>query len=240
MKNLIVIVFINLALQGCATTTKASPKTLGEQQATHTPSGSQATLPNQDTKKLIDLLQSKAEKGNPIALYHLGNIYAEGVGDIKKDPALSIMYFKQSAERGHAKAQYNIGASYKLGDGLPQSNKDAKIWYEKAASQGYADAQVQLGLIYLDTEPRTALKWFQAAAMQGSTDGQFLLASMYIRGEGVPQNQAEAYVWMSIAAASGDKDAKTMRDNIKQKLSSEALSKAQSRSITLFNKIKTD
>jgi len=58
---------------------------------------------------------------------------------------------------------------------FPQDDAKAIKWYLKAAEQGNADAQNNLGLMY-QTE---AIKWYLKAAEQGNTGAQFNLGLMY-------------------------------------------------------------
>ena len=48
------------------------------------------------------------------------------------------------AAQGLAHAQFNMGAMHETGQGMPQSDKKAAVWYRKAADQGDAEAQLQL------------------------------------------------------------------------------------------------
>ncbi len=48
-------------------------------------------------------------------------------------------------------AQYNLGVMYANGQGVPKDEKQAVVWYRKAAEQGYADAQHNLGLMQEET-----------------------------------------------------------------------------------------
>ena len=52
------------------------------------------------------------------------------------------------AEKGDAKAQFNIGFMYHRGKGIAQSDQAALKWYSRAAEQGNADAQNNLGHMY--------------------------------------------------------------------------------------------
>ena len=45
----------------------------------------------------------------------------------------------------HARAQYNLGAAYANGEGVPQDHAKAVRWFRKAAVQGNANAQFELG-----------------------------------------------------------------------------------------------
>jgi len=66
-------------------------------------------------------------------------------------------------------------------------------WFQKAAEQGYALAQILLGRMYINGEGVTqnyqeAVKWFQKAAVQGNADAQVYLGIMYGTGKGVTAN----------------------------------------------------
>ena len=52
-----------------------------------------------------------------------------------------------------------------------------------------------------------ALKEFRPLAEQGDVDAQFNLAVMYRKGEGVPQDNAQALRWYRMAANQGDAQA---------------------------------
>ena len=56
----------------------------------------------------------------------------------------------------------------------------------------------------------TALREWLPLAEQGDVDAQFILGYIYERGEGVPQNGAEAVKWYRKAAEQGDEDAKRL------------------------------
>jgi TPR repeat protein len=50
----------------------------------------------------------------------------------------------------------------------------------------------------------TALRLWRPLAEQGNADAQYNLGLMYARGQGVPQDLAEAHKWYLLAAAQGD------------------------------------
>ena len=69
----------------------------------------------------------------------------------------------------------------------------AVFWYRKAAEQGYADAQYNLGFCYCEGEGVSqdytqAVYWLRKAAEQGNADAQFLLEGCYCYGEGVTRD----------------------------------------------------
>jgi len=53
-----------------------------------------------------------------------------------------------------------------------------------------------------------AAAWFRKAAVQGLPFAQYELGSMYDSGEGVSQDYAEAYFWMSLAVSLETRPAK--------------------------------
>ncbi|HIF9081733.1 TPA: tetratricopeptide repeat protein, partial [Photobacterium damselae] len=52
----------------------------------------------------------------------------------------TIKELKEVAKQGDAKAQYYLGMMYLEGKGLPQDDKRATHWFQKAAKQGDAEA----------------------------------------------------------------------------------------------------
>ena len=83
------------------------------------------------------------------------------------------------------------------------------MWFRRAAEQGYAAAQTDLGAMYANGRgvPKNypeAVKWYRRAAEQGNSISQRCLAKLYFQGLGVPANAAEAVKWYSRAAEQGD------------------------------------
>ena len=115
---------------------------------------------------------------------------------------------------------------------VPKDAAQAVAWYRKAAAQGDADAQYNLGVSYANGEgvPKNAAQavtWCQKAAAQGQANAQFNLGEMYARGEGVAQDNVLAYAWLNLAAVSGNDQSVKRRDSYESKLSSVEKNKAQ-------------
>jgi TPR repeat protein len=88
----------------------------------------------------------------------------------------------------------------------------SKKWYRRAADQGNAEAQMDLGKAYyyghgVTLNHKEAVKWYRLAADQGNADGQMLLAFMYSKGEGVAKDYREAINWYRLSADQGNADA---------------------------------
>lgn len=91
---------------------------------------------------------------------------------------------------------------------MPQDNKEAVKWYRKAAEQGLAKAQYNIGVAYkrgngVGQDSKEALNWFRRAAEQGDVRAQNSLGFMYRNGLGVPQDYKEAIRLYHIAAKEG-------------------------------------
>src|SRR5215510_15051536 len=83
------------------------------------------------------------------------------------------------------KVQYELGMSELLGREGTKDPAEGVTWLRKAAVQGYADAQVQLGVCYqqglgVDKNPAQALAWFRRAADQKNSRGELQVGLAYL------------------------------------------------------------
>ena len=122
-----------------------------------------------DYVKAVELWRPLAEKGDAVAQYRLGNMYADGKG-VTRDDATAMMWFERSAKQGNADAQYNVGASYAEGVGVAKSEEQAAEWFRRAADQGMPFAQINLGLLYaaghgVPQSNAQAMKWLGLAVI---------------------------------------------------------------------------
>ena len=81
------------------------------------------------------------------------------------------------ALNGNADAQYNLGITYKKGQGVTQDYKEAVKWFRLAADQGDADAQINLGFRYASGEGVTqdyvrAHMWLNISASSGDKNAE--------------------------------------------------------------------
>ena len=107
----------------------------------------------------------------------------------------SLYDFETRAVKGDIVAQFCLGFMYKHGNGVAVNYEKAMEWYERAATQGYAPAQNNLGVIYvrnyefelenrrgnpetIKTLNQKAEEWFKKAAAQGHAAAQFNLGSI--------------------------------------------------------------
>ena len=120
---------------------------------------------------------------------------------------------------------------------------EAVKWYRKAAEQGDAVAQYELGDCYatgdgVSKNTVEAVKWWRKAAEQGEDLAQVSLGCCYARGEGVAKDEVEALAWFNLSAVSGLVTGKKCRDDMERRLGREATLLAQQRSKELLKTIK--
>ena len=94
----------------------------------------------------------------------------------QNDASTRFAEIKIKAEKGDAKAQFNLGNCYRTGEGVTKDAAEAVKWYRKAAEQDYAEAQNNLGLLLRQWRRRgeglpEAVKWYRKAAEQDACGG---------------------------------------------------------------------
>ena len=96
-----------------------------------------------------------------------------------------------------------------MGNGVPQDYDEAVKWYRKAAEQGNAMAQNNLGDAYenghgVPQDYDEAVKWYRKAVEQGEALAQSNLGNCYENGYGVMQDYDEAVKWWRKSAEQGN------------------------------------
>jgi hypothetical protein len=137
--------------------------------------------------------------------------FDEGVTSYEaQDYQSALRVFLPLANGGNAHAQFALGVMYANGEGVEQDYGKAEFWYRKAAEQGFAPAQNNLGLMYDEGSPpqvrpdsSEAEFWYRKAAEQGFAEAQFHLGALYYEGKGVPKDYSQAGDWYSKAAEQG-------------------------------------
>lgn len=181
-----------------------------------------------DKQSAAEALGFAADKGNPIAQWKLGRMYAEGDG-VDRDDYKAFELFSEMAD-AHADDGPNqpnsrlvsdafvaLGGYYR--DGIPDTNVErdlgrARQIYAYAASY-YSDpeAQAKLAWMYYNGEggardPLQAARWAKLAADKGNVVAQALLGNLLFEGDGVPRQPVLGLMYLTIArdqASSSDR-----------------------------------
>jgi TPR repeat protein len=109
---------------------------------------------------------------------------------------------------------------YADGRGVAKDERQAVAWFTRAAEQGLADAQNNLGVMYengkgVAKDERQAASWYAKAARQGFGMAQRYLALLLRDGRGVDADQVAAYAWMNLASAAEDAPPRAAEDREK-------------------------
>lgn len=103
-------------------------------------------------------------------------------------------FYRDAVDLGSPSAQFTLGQM------CGSDYEQAFAWFQKAADQGHASAQNQLGDCYhegqgVEQDYRKAAAWYQKAADQGYDVAQYHLGNCYYHGEGVEQDYGKAVAW---------------------------------------------
>src|SRR5579862_5976076 len=114
--------------------------------------------------------------------------------------------------------------------------REAASLFRKAAESGDDRSQRILAGFYhhgigVRQDDAEALKWFTKAVEQGNLQAQVELADMY-QVNGPYQSNVNAYMWYSIAAASGHQTARDKLEVLAALLNPEEISEGKQRAVT--------
>jgi TPR repeat protein len=140
----------------------------------------------------------------------------------------AFVLLSRAARSGIPEAEFRVGRCYMEGTGVPPSRGDGVRWVERAATNGYVEAQALLATLCLhgmgpgfaDAGPNSgaglfggqalaepdypsAAKWARRAAEGGSAEGQAVLGFILTSGPEDLRNLSEGDSWYQKSAAGG-------------------------------------
>ena len=99
-----------------------------------------------------------------------------------------------------------LGKHLVMGEIVPTDEKQAIVWWRRAAAANVARAQCALGQVHRDgadgveKNDAAAAAFFRSAADAGNPDAMFALGHLVGTGRGVPQDRAERFrLWLKAA-----------------------------------------
>lgn len=118
---------------------------------------------------------------------------------------------RNAAMKGDASAEFEIGARFAEGRGVPQDLDQAISWYQRAAAQGFGPAQYRLGSMFerglgVKADTARAKVWYQRAAEQGIVKAMHNLAVLSAGRDASATDYELAARWFKEAAAFGLND----------------------------------
>ncbi len=158
----------------------------------------------QDFEKARELFLAEAEEDNPLALYDLGRMSADGLG-CEADAAEAYRWYEKALSVFHAAeeekpwkyTEYRIGKMYAAGLGIEQDYLQAADWLTLSANKKYKYAQYSLGGLYyhgkgVEQNHETAFALYTRSADQSFPYASFELGKMLRDGIGCVKNQPDA------------------------------------------------
>lgn len=109
-----------------------------------------------DPAKAIELCGRSAGQGSPQAQVRLGRFYLEGDESVR-DYAAAFRWFAAAEQKNVPEAQYYMGYLLDRGLVITDPPQSARVYFERAAAQGYAPAYFPTGRLYFNApvDPQT-------------------------------------------------------------------------------------
>ena len=160
------------------------------------------------------LLLEEAQAGNALAMFDLGGVCADGIGQDADDQQAQAWYAKALAafqaverERPNRYAEYRIGRMYAAGLGAEQDCEAAALWFGRSSAQNYASAQYSLAKLYsegrgVERDYKMALRLYEQAAAGSSPYATWELGKLYRDGVGTRPDDRQA-AWYFASAFRG-------------------------------------
>jgi TPR repeat protein len=182
-----------------------------------------------DFSRSLPYLHRAANAGHARAQYQLALLYGAGVFGGRSD-AESTKWFLASARNGYEWAQFEVGRAFILGRGVASNLVEARYWLITSSNQGNALACYWLAqnCVSSDSERKT---WLVRSARGWCTRAMHALADDLL-DEDTHNSTAKAFVWLSLAARKGDKDAISALPRVSKTLSPRDLARCRAEETT--------
>jgi hypothetical protein len=133
-----------------------------------------------------------AAKNNADGLFYLGLAFLNGEG-VPLNYQNARKNFEAASAKGHAEAAYHLALLHESTALGPPNGAEAARHLRLAAEKGYAPAFAAMGLIvHRGDAEGAAIDWFEKGAAAGDAQAALLYAVALSKGDGRPQNIAEA------------------------------------------------
>lgn len=169
-----------------------------------------------------EVWETLAGIGNGDALFNLGILAEDGLGEPKNMPRAEALYVS-AAQAGNFKARYRLGMLYSAGALLARDVEKARLYLTLAAEGGDKEALATLAALEQPAGSRSRFQqaeWLGASgrhaeaadlyrelADAGDRQAQTRLAWMHEAGRGVDRDLPEAARRFEIAAVAGEAEA---------------------------------
>ena len=141
--------------------------------------------------------------GSSEAAFLIAELYVRGEG-VQRNLAEAVKWYRQAAERGHAKAQFRLGLvllNGALGGGVAKW-RSAAAMRDAELAQRNAQALFPSGF-EVQPDPTEALRWLDEAARNGVREADGVVGTVYLDGHARPRDYSIARERLELAAEAG-------------------------------------
>ncbi len=153
-----------------------------------------------DYVEAYKILKPYADKGDPIAMKHIGFMHWNDLG-IELNYSKGCDYFEKAAAHDDMEATFYLGLCHVQDKGRPENKTQAFTLLKRSFDAGYKDAQSMLGKLALDLrEWQLALKLLEPLAEAGDSVYMTIVGAMYRDGMGMAIDHSIACEWFRKSA----------------------------------------
>ena len=157
-----------------------------------------------DRAEAAKYFTAAAEGGEPRAELAMAALFESGFLSGYENLEAAEKWYRKAAEHGLQEASLRLG-SMLIRSGRPE---EAVPFLTDAARNGSADAQKQLGKLYLHglgvpADPAQAVRWYEPSALHGDLESILQLAEIFGAPESPLADQTQAVRWLLRAAELG-------------------------------------
>ncbi|MDE6454364.1 MAG: hypothetical protein K2L38_00270, partial [Dysosmobacter sp.] len=157
-----------------------------------------------DLEKTRLLLLEEARSGNALAMFDLGKLFGNGLGQDPDERQAQMWYAQALAafqaverERPNRYVEYRIGKMFAAGLGTEQDYEMAAQWLTRSTEQDYTYAQYSLAKLYsegwgVEQNYKTALQLYEQAAINGFPYAALESGRLYRDGFGCRPDERRA------------------------------------------------
>ena len=178
MLRITIFGLIMLTLAGCSTTP------------------GDAALRGGHTPQAIELYESGANRGDPLAAKKLADIYAGRYG-VPEDYEKAVHWYKKAIELGNIPSNWSVGVIYRDGLGnVPKDFGQAEMYFLQGAEKGQHYSMYDLASMYAEKQTKTAndvegLKWLNIVTAFAATCQSTNKGCQYIMNDPTPHEPDE-------------------------------------------------
>lgn len=159
-------------------------------------------------------------EGDNASLFDTAKALISG-SDILADQAKGIKLMERAGTANYIPAQIFLGEWSTAKENLSPKPEDSSFWFAKAAKLDDTRGMMQLGLNYLQgigvtRDHLKAAYWLESAGEKGNAEAMYHAGKLWI--DHGKDGNSMAYVWLFIAAHCGYEPAKSIRDEVGNKL----------------------